>query len=327
MNTLKYKDYIATISYDPDIDSFMGRVVNARDIVTFYGKSTEDLHKEFKISIEDYLAYCEEEDLEPAKPRYSGQFRLRLPAGLHAKLSAAASAKNVSLNGLVVEILSGQIGIEKLVSFRNPSAMNEIIDSSKSCEDERFKKILFEEYYPLYAFVFSKDENCLAKLMPENNEGPDAVIKLDNKEITAQITTSDISYQTKLTDEMVETRGKEFFDKGKLISTPSEKYRDKKTKTIKQKTDRILESSEAKSNKKADEIMAALKKKIENFHKGTDILIINTNTFLGACSFSWEDRLKNELEKFNDPILYKEVYVIDGCFSEIRETKVIQIHP
>lgn len=108
MNTLKYKDYIATISYDPDIDSFMGRVVNARDIVTFYGKSTEDLHKEFKISIEDYLSYCEEEDLEPAKP-YSGQFRLRLPVELHAKLSAAASVKNESLNSLIVKALSDQV--------------------------------------------------------------------------------------------------------------------------------------------------------------------------------------------------------------------------
>ena len=67
MNTLKYKNYTATISYDSDIDSFIGRVVNARNIVTFYGKSTEDLHKEFKISIDDYLAYCEEEGLNPIK--------------------------------------------------------------------------------------------------------------------------------------------------------------------------------------------------------------------------------------------------------------------
>lgn len=108
MNILQYKNYIANISYDPDIDSFMGRVVNARDIITFYGKSTEGLHREFKISVDNYLAYCKEEGLEPAKP-YSGQFRLRLPADLHARLSAAAAVNNESLNSFIVKTLSEHI--------------------------------------------------------------------------------------------------------------------------------------------------------------------------------------------------------------------------
>ncbi len=108
MNTLKYKDYVATISYDPEIDCFMGRVVNARDMITFYGKSTDELHKEFQVSVNDYLAYCEEEGLEPAKP-YSGQFRLRLPVDLHAKLSALAATKNESLNSFIVKTLSNEV--------------------------------------------------------------------------------------------------------------------------------------------------------------------------------------------------------------------------
>ena len=56
MNTLQYQDYIAHISYDPDIDRFMGRVINARDSITFYGKSTAELRREFKRSVDDYLA-------------------------------------------------------------------------------------------------------------------------------------------------------------------------------------------------------------------------------------------------------------------------------
>ena len=108
MNTLQYKEYIANIAYDPDIDSFMGRVINARDVITFYGKSTEDLHREFEISVDDYLAYCREEGLDPGKP-YSGQFRLRLPADLHAKLSAVAAVKNESLNSFIVKTLADHV--------------------------------------------------------------------------------------------------------------------------------------------------------------------------------------------------------------------------
>lgn len=108
MNTLQYQDYIAHISYDPDIDRFMGRVINARDSITFYGKSTAELRREFKRSVDDYLAYCREEGLEPARP-YSGQFRLRLPAELHARLSALAAVNNESLNSLIVKTLADHV--------------------------------------------------------------------------------------------------------------------------------------------------------------------------------------------------------------------------
>ena len=108
MNTLQYQDYIAHISYDSDIDRFMGRVINARDSITFYGKSTAELRREFKRSVDDYLAYCREEGLAPARP-YSGQFRLRLPAELHARLSTLAAVNNESLNSLIVKTLADHV--------------------------------------------------------------------------------------------------------------------------------------------------------------------------------------------------------------------------
>ena len=108
MNTLQYQDYIAHISYDADIDRFMGRVINARDSITFYGKSTAELRREFKRSVDDYLVYCREEGLAPARP-YSGQFRLRLPAELHARLSTLAAVNNQSLNSLIVKTLADHV--------------------------------------------------------------------------------------------------------------------------------------------------------------------------------------------------------------------------
>ena len=86
----------------------MGRVINARDVITFYGKSTQDLHRELKLSVDDYLAYCKEEGLEPEKP-YSGQFRLRLPVALHARLSAVAAVNNESFNRFIVKTLADRV--------------------------------------------------------------------------------------------------------------------------------------------------------------------------------------------------------------------------
>lgn len=67
MNTLQYRDYIARIAYDPAIDRFMGRVINARDSITFYGRPTAELRREFKRSVDDHLACCREEGLAPVR--------------------------------------------------------------------------------------------------------------------------------------------------------------------------------------------------------------------------------------------------------------------
>jgi predicted HicB family RNase H-like nuclease len=59
MATMQYRNFLAIIEYDPQIDSFHGRVINATPI-TFYGKSTEELKQEFARSVEDYFKFCQE---------------------------------------------------------------------------------------------------------------------------------------------------------------------------------------------------------------------------------------------------------------------------
>lgn len=46
-------------------------------------------------------------------PRYSGQFRLRLPRSLHAWLAARAELEGVSLNTLIVQLLSEAHGQDR----------------------------------------------------------------------------------------------------------------------------------------------------------------------------------------------------------------------
>jgi len=57
---MKYKNYEAEVDFDPDLGMFHGAVVNIRGVITFYGKSTAELKREFKNSVEDYLEFCEQ---------------------------------------------------------------------------------------------------------------------------------------------------------------------------------------------------------------------------------------------------------------------------
>lgn len=108
MNTIEYMDYQATVSYQDDVDMLMGQVINARDVITFYGKSVDELKAQMEASVKDYLALCAQQGIEPAKS-YSGKFNVRLDPNLHKDLALTAHRKGVSLNKLITELLSEDI--------------------------------------------------------------------------------------------------------------------------------------------------------------------------------------------------------------------------
>lgn len=104
MSTMQYRDYVAKVEYDDAIKAFHGEVVNIQDTITFEGKSVKELEKAFRESVEDYVAFCREEDREPEKP-YSGRFMLRISPELHRRLARAAKARRLSLNAYVEKSL------------------------------------------------------------------------------------------------------------------------------------------------------------------------------------------------------------------------------
>ncbi len=103
---MKYKEYIATVQYDDSIELFHGRVINAAPypIATFQASDVEGLKREFQTSVEDYLAWCKEDGVEPLKP-FSGKLVLRLGPELHQRVAASAMRKGMSINGWIKYIL------------------------------------------------------------------------------------------------------------------------------------------------------------------------------------------------------------------------------
>ncbi|MBI1792406.1 MAG: type II toxin-antitoxin system HicB family antitoxin [Acidobacteria bacterium] len=102
---MEYKGYAAHVQFDDEADLFHGEVMNARDVITFQGRSVKDLRKAFKDSVEDYLSFCAERGEEPEKP-LSGRFLLRISPRLHRKIHVAARREGKSLNAWIAERLS-----------------------------------------------------------------------------------------------------------------------------------------------------------------------------------------------------------------------------
>jgi predicted HicB family RNase H-like nuclease len=101
---MEYKGYTAKVEFDDEADLFHGQVLNIRDVITFQGRSVEELRKEFVNSVEDYLEFCAERGEEPEKP-YSGRFLVRLKPELHREFAIAAARAGESLNAWVVQTL------------------------------------------------------------------------------------------------------------------------------------------------------------------------------------------------------------------------------
>ncbi len=57
---LKYKGYKGHTEFDDEVGLFHGEVLDLRDVITFQGTSVEQLEKEFRDSVDDYLKFCEE---------------------------------------------------------------------------------------------------------------------------------------------------------------------------------------------------------------------------------------------------------------------------
>lgn len=105
MNVLQYKGYVGVFKFDPEAHVFHGDIINTRDVITFEGRSVEELEQAIRESVEDYLDFCRSTGKEPDKP-FSGRFMLRLKPEVHRAAAIAAQRQGKSLNAWAAEALA-----------------------------------------------------------------------------------------------------------------------------------------------------------------------------------------------------------------------------
>jgi len=82
------------------------------------GETIEEVMRNIKEAQEGWLEVAIEEELEIPLPKvmeeYSGKFVLRVPKSLHGKLSNLAEREGVSLNQMIVSLLSERFSLRKV---------------------------------------------------------------------------------------------------------------------------------------------------------------------------------------------------------------------
>jgi predicted HicB family RNase H-like nuclease len=108
MSILTYKGYQGSFEYDPDADIFHGDVLHLTDVITFQGRSIDELKTAMAESLEDYFEMCAKVGKTPEKP-FSGTFNVRISPDIHQRAAASAARDGISLNKWVAKTLANAV--------------------------------------------------------------------------------------------------------------------------------------------------------------------------------------------------------------------------
>lgn len=128
---LEYKGYSGQITtFDETQEIITGRVLGIQDVVTFEGKSSEELIQAFRESVDDYLEFCQELGKKPEKP-YSGKVIVRMSSALHQQAEQPARQADLSLNSWIVAVIENYLQRNSLNGNGSPSPRKKPAKSSK----------------------------------------------------------------------------------------------------------------------------------------------------------------------------------------------------
>jgi predicted HicB family RNase H-like nuclease len=115
---MTYKGYLGSIEFDEEHRLFYGQFLFIRALVSYEATDAEGLVQAFHEAVDDYLAHCQEQDIEPERP-FKGSFNVRTGPELHRRAAVAAHHAGTSLNAFVAKAL--QSAVDKEIGQRRPS--------------------------------------------------------------------------------------------------------------------------------------------------------------------------------------------------------------
>src|SRR4029077_2761350 len=104
MTTMTHDGYVGTVELDEEAGLFHGEVINTRAVLTFQGRTFDELKVACANTIADDIDWCRERAKEPQRP-YSGNFTVRISPELHRRVATAAARSGKSVNTFVAETL------------------------------------------------------------------------------------------------------------------------------------------------------------------------------------------------------------------------------
>ncbi|MCO6177567.1 type II toxin-antitoxin system HicB family antitoxin [Ciceribacter sp. RN22] len=106
MKTITYKGYQASVEFDDG--ALFVKVLHIDDVLVAECDRASEAEAVARDLIDAYLADCEEEGREPAKP-YRGSFNVRVTPDLHKRAAMNAAEEGISLNSWIGDAIQQKL--------------------------------------------------------------------------------------------------------------------------------------------------------------------------------------------------------------------------
>lgn len=110
---LEYKGYKGSIEYSREDKELVGKVLFIDSLLMYSGPSVEEITSAFENVIDDYIAHCERNGVQPNKA-FSGSFNVRVGPELHRKAVLAAKQSNQKLNEFVRDAIGAWVNKQEV---------------------------------------------------------------------------------------------------------------------------------------------------------------------------------------------------------------------
>jgi predicted HicB family RNase H-like nuclease len=108
MKLMQYNGYYGSIEASVEDGCLYGKLEFIEPLVNYEGDTVQALEVAFRAAVDDYLATCRQQGVEPQKP-YRGTFNVRVGRELHRAAAIAARQRDMNLNELVKRALEREL--------------------------------------------------------------------------------------------------------------------------------------------------------------------------------------------------------------------------
>ena len=105
---LLHEGFLGSVHFSPQDSCFFGKIEGIDDLVTFEGRSVDEIKKAFQEAVVDYKTLCVSLG-KPMQKSYKGSFNVRISPELHKKAVQKSLMQGISLNQLVQTAIEDKI--------------------------------------------------------------------------------------------------------------------------------------------------------------------------------------------------------------------------
>ena len=102
---MEHKGYMAQAVFDAEGELFHGEAIGLNDVVTFEGRTVDELMQAFRDSVDDGLSFCRDLGREQERA-YRGELLMRVGPEVHGKTALSAAHAGATIDAWAADHLA-----------------------------------------------------------------------------------------------------------------------------------------------------------------------------------------------------------------------------